>query len=94
MSVANTSAAKISMRSSRLRYGTVAQVLHWLTAVLVGTAYIVSPGGSEGRVYSAVFDSARQTHETIGIFVFALVLLRILWRLFSRLRNLRPWRPG
>jgi cytochrome b561 len=93
MSVANTSAAKISMRSSRLRYGAVAQVLHWLTAVLVGTAYIVSPGGSEGRVYSAAFDSARQTHETIGIFVFALVLLRILWRLFEPTPEPPPMAP-
>jgi cytochrome b561 len=43
----------------------------------------VSPGGSEERIYSAALDSARQTHETFGLFVFALVLLRILWRLFE-----------
>jgi cytochrome b561 len=83
MSVANMPAKKVSMRSSRLRYGVMAQLFHWLTVVLVGTAYIVSPGGREERVYSAAFDSARQTHETIGIFVSALVLLRILWRLFE-----------
>jgi cytochrome b561 len=65
----------------RLRYGPVAQLFHWLTVVLVGTAYLVSPGGREERVYSAAADFARQTHETIGILVFALVLVRILWRL-------------
>jgi hypothetical protein len=37
----------ISMLNSRLRYGPVAQLFHWLTVVLVGTAYMVSPGGSE-----------------------------------------------
>jgi cytochrome b561 len=83
MSVANASVSRTSMLNSRLRYGAVSQLFHWLTVVLVGTAYIVSPGGREDRVYSAAFDSARETHETIGLLVFALVLLRILWRLFE-----------
>jgi len=77
------SVPKTLMLSSRLRYGAVTQLFHWLTVVLVGTAYIVSPGGGEERIYSAASDFARQTHETIGILVFALVLLRILWRLFE-----------
>jgi cytochrome b561 len=77
------SVPKSSTLSARLRYGAVAQLFHWLTVVLVGTAYILSPGGREERIYSAVVDSARQTHETIGLVVFALVLLRILWRLFE-----------
>jgi cytochrome b561 len=83
MSVANMSASKTSTRSSRFRYGALSQLFHWLTVVLVGTAYIVSPGGREDRVYSAAFDTARETHETIGLLVFALVLLRISWRLFE-----------
>jgi cytochrome b561 len=73
----------MSMLSSRFRYGPVAQLFHWLTVVLVGTAYIISPGGSEQRVYAAAADFSRQLHETIGIAVFALVLLRILWRLME-----------
>jgi cytochrome b561 len=90
---ANMSVSKISMLSSRLRYGAVAQLFHWLTAVLVGTAYFVSPGGSEQRVYSSAFDSARQTHETIGIVVFALVLLRISWRLLEPTPEAAPMAP-
>jgi cytochrome b561 len=77
------SVPETSMPSARLRYGAVAQLFHWLTVVLVGTAYILSPGGREERIYSAAVDSARQTHETIGLLVVALVLLRILWRLFE-----------
>src|ERR1700686_3257603 len=87
------SVPKSSTLSARLRYGAVAQLFHWLTVVLVGTAYIVSPGGSEQRVYSAAFDSARQTHETIGILVFALVLLRVLWRLFEPTPEPAPMAP-
>jgi cytochrome b561 len=94
MSGANMPAAKMSMRSSRFRYGIMAQLLHWLTVVLVGTAYIVSPGGREERIYSAAFDFARQTHETVGIVVFALVLLRVSWRLLEpapRPAPMAPW---
>src|SRR5260370_2941607 len=79
MSVANMSVSK--MLSSRFRYGAISQLFHWLTVVLVGTAYIVSPGGREDRVYSAAFDFSRQLHETTGILLFALVLLRVVWRL-------------
>ncbi len=93
MSVANMPVSKMSMLSSRFRYGAVAQLFHWLTVVLVGTAYIVSPGGGEERVYSAAFDSARQTHETIGLVVFALVLLRILWRLLEPTPEPAPMAP-
>jgi cytochrome b561 len=90
---ANMPISKMSMLSSRLRYGAVAQLFHWLTAVLVGTAYILSPGGSEQRVYSAAFASARQTHETIGILVFALVLARVLWRLLEPTPQSPPMAP-
>jgi cytochrome b561 len=85
--------SRTSILSSRLRYGAVAQLFHWLTVVLVGTAYILSPGGREERVYSAAVDSARQTHETIGILVFVLLLLRILWRLFEPTPEPAPVAP-
>jgi len=81
------------MRSSPLRYGAVTQLFHWLTVALVGTAYLVSPGGSEQRVYSAAFDTARQTHETIGIVLFGLVLMRILWRLYEPTPEPPPMAP-
>jgi cytochrome b561 len=70
--------------SSRVRYGYVAQAFHWLTAILVVAAFVMGPGGSEQRVYSSAADSTRQIHETLGISVFAIVLLRALWRLIDR----------
>jgi cytochrome b561 len=63
------------------RYGAVAQAFHWVMAVLVLVAFIYGPGGSEERVYSAARDFKRQLHETLGIAVFAFLLLRITWRL-------------
>jgi cytochrome b561 len=65
----------------RLRYGGAAQAFHWATAVLVLVAFIFGPGGSEERVYAHARDFDRQVHETLGLCVLALVMLRILWRL-------------
>lgn len=62
------------------RYGTLAQALHWLTAILVLIAFIYGPGGSEERVYAASRDFDRQLHESLGLAVLTLVVLRVLWR--------------
>ncbi len=67
--------------NSRFAYGSVSRAFHWLTVVLVLAAYILSRGGPEQRVYAASSDFIRQTHESLGMLVFALVLLRLMWRL-------------
>ena len=82
-----------TLMSTRFRYGPVAQVFHWLTVVLVATAYLVSPGGSEQRVYSTATDFTRYTHETTGILIFAIVLARILWRMIDPTPEAAPMEP-
>jgi len=66
---------------NRAHYGAVAQFFHWVTAVFVLVAFIFGPGGSEQRVYAHVSDFDRQLHETLGLCVFALVVMRVLWRI-------------
>ena len=66
------------------RYGAVAQILHWTTAILVVAAFAYGLGGSEQRVYSAARDFQRQLHETLGGCVFVLTVLRVLWRAIDR----------
>ena len=68
------------MSQTRTRYGAVAQTFHWVTAVIVLVAFIYGPGGSETRVYSSARDFDRQLHETLGLTVFVLVALRLMWR--------------
>ena len=63
------------------RYGGIAQAFHWATAVLVLIAFIYGLGGSEERVYSAARDFDRQLHETLGLCVLSLAVLRVLWRM-------------
>ena len=64
---------------TKTRYGSLAQALHWVTAILVVVAFVYGPGGSEQRVYSAAKDFDRQLHETLGLSVFLLALLRLAW---------------
>lgn len=74
----------LTLKNTRERYGLVAQTMHWLTAILVLWAYIMSPGGPEYRVYIPSRDAERILHESLGLAVFVLVLLRLLWRLVDR----------
>jgi cytochrome b561 len=75
---------------SSVRYGAVAQCFHWLTVILVAAAYLVSPGGSEERIYAPANDFDRTLHESLGMLVLALVLLRLLWRLVDRAPEAPP----
>jgi cytochrome b561 len=75
------------------RYGAVAQLFHWTTAILVLIAFIYGPGGPEVRVYSVARDFDRQLHETLGLCVLALTTLRILWSAFDSRPNPEPG-PG
>ena len=62
------------------RYTAIARFFHWLTALLVVIAYLVSVGGPETRVYSPANDFGRELHELLGISVFAMTLARVFWR--------------
>jgi cytochrome b561 len=62
------------------RYTATARLFHWLTALLVVVAYVVSVGGPETRVYLPTNDFSRGLHELLGISVFALTLARVFWR--------------
>ena len=73
----------MSVRIPSERYSGIAQAIHWLTAILVVAAFIYGPGGSEARVYSPARDFDRQLHETLGICVFTLALIRVVWRTFA-----------
>jgi hypothetical protein len=46
----------------------------------VVVAYIVSVGGPQTRVYSAVNDFSRELHELLGMSVFAPTMARVRWR--------------
>ena len=66
------------------RYSTLGLTLHWVMAVVVLIAFLYGPGGSESRVYAASHDFDRRLHETLGLTVFVLAVVRVLWRLGAK----------
>ena len=68
----------MSVLGNEQRYGAVAQAIHWLTAILVLAAWLVAGTWEGGHPEMKVL------HETLGLGVFALVILRILWRGLDR----------
>lgn len=62
------------------KYSAVGQSIHWLTVILVLTAFLFGPGGPESRIYSSAHDLGREIHETLGLSVFTLVIIRLIWR--------------
>lgn len=66
------------------KYSVVGRTIHWLTAIGVLTAFILGPGGPERVVYSASHQLGREFHETLGLCVFALVVIRVFWRMGAR----------
>ncbi|TPI32906.1 cytochrome b [Mesorhizobium sp. B3-2-1] len=83
----------MSLSGSTTRYGRVAQVLHWLTALLVLAAFLVSAGGPPERVYSTARASTLLLHESLGLSVLCLLGIRLVWRLFDRIPD-SPAMPG
>jgi len=63
------------------RWSATGVALHWLTAIVVLVAFVYGPGGSESRVYGASRDFEREIHETLGLIVLGLTLIRVVWRL-------------
>jgi cytochrome b561 len=74
----------VSVSSTPTRYGAVAQAFHWLTVILVGAAYLLGEGGPESRIYAAERASQLSLHETLGMAVLVVLVLRLAWRLFDR----------
>jgi cytochrome b561 len=72
------------------RYSNFGLTLHWVMAVVVLVAFVYGPGGSEARVYSPSRDFERQLHETLGLIVFALVMVRVVWRLVAVVPDAPP----
>jgi len=74
-------------------YGPVAIAFHWITALLVLAAYFMGLGGSEQQVYAPANDFKRAVHETLGLSVFVLTLVRLGWKLVAPSPQLPPIAP-
>jgi cytochrome b561 len=68
------------MIDKQARYGKVAMGFHWLSALVVVTAFALGLEGSEARIYAPANLLDRQLHESLGVAVLVLTVLRVLWK--------------
>lgn len=65
------------------RHSALTQLIHWLTAVLVVAAFVLGPEDLDEMAHPEL-DTGVQLHETFGMVVIALTVLRLLWALLAR----------
>lgn len=64
------------------QYDTLSKVFHWATAIAVLIAFVLGPGGFGRLVHNGVDPGTRIDivwHESLGIAVFVLTFLRLVW---------------
>ncbi|HSC83565.1 MAG TPA: cytochrome b [Pseudomonas sp.] len=70
-------------RNSSSRYGLVSILLHWVVALAVFGLFGLGLWMVGLDYYSSWYQTAPELHKSIGISLFALMLLRLLWRFLS-----------
>lgn len=88
----------MQFKNTRTRYGLVAITLHWLVALTVIGLAILGLWMVDLSYYSPYYRSAPFWHKSIGLTLFAVLLLRLLWRGFNprpaHLPNHKRWELG
>lgn len=70
-------------RNSSNQYGLVSVAIHWLVAVAVFALFGLGLWMTGLTYYSEWYRTAPALHKSIGVTVFALMFLRVLWRVLT-----------
>lgn len=80
------------IRNTLLRYGAVAQFLHWLIVALIITQFILASKADDLPLGPAKIGVLAQ-HKSFGMTIFMLAVLRLLWRLANPVPRLPSTTP-
>ncbi len=72
----------MQIRNSTERYGVVAQLLHWSIVVLIIMQFVLASKADALALGPAKIAVLAQ-HKSVGMTIFALAILRLLWRLVN-----------
>ncbi|MFK8034985.1 MAG: cytochrome b/b6 domain-containing protein [Hyphomicrobiales bacterium] len=76
------------LTNTKLRYGFVAQILHWVTAALIlfllplGVYMHELPQSSDAEISQKVF--LYSLHKSVGIALLTVAVLRVVWAVFNK----------
>lgn len=74
----------MQIRNTSARYGWLAIVVHWVVAVAVLGLFALGFWMVDLTYYDDWYRRAPDIHRSIGVLLFALMLLRLLWRFLAR----------
>lgn len=72
------------MLNSKSRWGSISQVLHWVTAVLIFFSIITGLMWWL-RQYTQVGVKVISNHKTVGLLILLIVIVRVIWRQMTAL---------
>ncbi len=85
----------MQIRNTRSRYGVVAITLHWLVAAAVVGMFALGFWMVDLTYYHAWYKQAPDIHRSVGVLLFMVMVLRLLWRLGNSrpaaLPGHQPW---
>lgn len=76
----------MSITNSKTHYGILSIVLHWVMASLIIGLFILGQYMVDLDYYDPWYQAAPWWHKSLGMSVFVLLLIRLLWRW----KNVRP----
>jgi cytochrome b561 len=72
----------MQFKNDALRYGLIAQLFHWAIVALIITQFFLA-NKAEGLSLGPAKIATLATHKSIGMTVFGLAVLRLIWRWFN-----------
>lgn len=71
-------------------YGAVAMALHWVMAVLICGLFLLGEYMTGLDYYHPWYHSAPALHKSIGLVVAAMLVVRLVWRVFWHIKGAWP----
>jgi cytochrome b561 len=73
----------MAIKNTKNSYGVVTILLHWLMTILVMGLFILGQYMTDLDYYDSWYQLAPWWHKNIGLCVFALLVIRLIWRLIN-----------
>jgi cytochrome b561 len=72
----------MQFKNNATRYGIIAQLFHWTIVVLIVTQFVLA-NKAENLPLGPAKIATLATHKSVGITIFGLAILRLIWRWFN-----------
>lgn len=70
-------------KNTEEKFGLISKLFHWLSAITVFSMFGVGFWMVDLTYYSQWYKTAPHWHESVGVLLFIVTILRLIWRLIS-----------